>query len=813
MKTKIIRISILAGVFMIAIILFSYITNRGNIDMTADMESATLPRITFTLDAYNTNPLVGYINEMDVTAMRDDIIPVAADGSVTLNVDAYDSAIKSLSYEVLSLNGENKIFEDTIKTVKESQTLQLGEATITGIENVLKITLHLNKNKEVYYYTRVLKNENAYTKECMDYVNDFHTKTFDITQEAAVQSNLESNSEGDNSTFQQVNIHSDIKHVMWGELKPQIIGAVQWNIKETTDSYTSFLLEYRVTCIGEVNKNETYNVKEFFRVRYNQGTMYLLDYNRTMNQIFDETKQVLTEKGILLGVTTSSPNYATNQDGTIVSFVQERELWNYNKKEDALSLIFSFASAENDDLRNLYNQHDIHIITVDDNGSTTFLVLGYMNRGQHEGEVGAAVYYYDSEKNSVEEKAFIPNDKAFAIAEQELGNLAYYNNKQEILYTMAGGTLYKVNLTDKKQESIVKGLKEGQYVLSEDGKLLAYQSNGELQTATKVTVLNFETGKNYEIEAASGECITPLGFVLTDFVYGVNRTTDVGKTVVGDNVTPMYKIEICNMKGKVQKTYAADLLFILDVQIENNMITINRATKNGAVYTSVAPDYITNNKEKKASNIELESIITDTKETQMRLTYADGISDKTPKILKPKQVIYKNQMDLSFENKNKNEKYYVYGYGEMLGVYDKAGNAIQKADSYSGVVISSKQAYVWERGNRDLTYEIENMGLLGTVLGPEMAAGKLPVDIIKEYSGGTVLDLTGCTIEQILYIINQGTPVIAMTDSSNAILLTGYGQANVQYMNPATGAIELQPKENIDAMVVGSGKTFIGFLK
>ena len=56
-------------------------------------------------------------------------------------------------------------------------------------------------------------------------------------------------------------------------------------------------------------------------------------------------------------------------------------------------------------------------------------------------------------------------------------------------------------------------------------------------------------------------------------------------------------------------------------------------------------------------------------------------------------------------------KYYVYGVGELAGIYDKASYAIQKAQKISGVVISSDQKYVWEKGNRDLAYSIEDVAL------------------------------------------------------------------------------------------------------
>lgn len=35
--------------------------------------------------------------------------------------------------------------------------------------------------------------------------------------------------------------------------------------------------------------------------------------------------------------------------------------------------------------------------------------------------------------------------------------------------------------------------------------------------------------------------------------------------------------------------------------------------------------------------------------------------------------------------------------GELVAIYDKAAYAIQRAEQISGVVISSEQAYVWEK--------------------------------------------------------------------------------------------------------------------
>ena len=45
MKDRIIKIGVLTAVFIVAVIVFSFITNQGNSDMTVEMNAATFPTI------------------------------------------------------------------------------------------------------------------------------------------------------------------------------------------------------------------------------------------------------------------------------------------------------------------------------------------------------------------------------------------------------------------------------------------------------------------------------------------------------------------------------------------------------------------------------------------------------------------------------------------------------------------------------------------------------------------------------------------------------------------------------------------------
>ena len=778
--------------------------------MTADMGAATYPQVSFSYQGYALNMLSGYAKAMDIPAMRDTITPVT-NQRLEINVQAYGIKISSASYTIYTLDGEEKLKEEKVKNPGENITADLSDEGLMDEERVLEISLY-TEDKTIYFYTRIVNASDASVMECLDYIRNFHESALGKVEGAGVGAAIEPSEEGDNTSFQHVTIHSDYDHVSWGSLEPEVEKGERWNIKEINSNSISVQLEYRVRCKGEENETDVYAVKEFFRVRHiaDAQKTYLLNYDRTMEQIFDATKQVLNEKGVLLGIAPKNISYMVNDDGSVVSFVVANELWNYNKDTDEVSQVFSFADAENSDVRNLVTKHEIKLLEMDETGNTIFAVCGYMNRGSHEGEVGIAVYYYDMEKNSVEEKVFISSDKSYENVINEMSRLVYYSASRNMLYIMVEGTLYEFDVEMEENTALVEALNEDQYVVSEDGHLVAYQENGDLNTATKVVVKNLESGKERTAECESDECIRPLGFVKNDFVYGVAKTADTGKTVSGEMTIPMYKVEIQNSKSEIVKTYQADGTYVLDAYLKDNMVTLNRAVKDGNTYTSTSQDYITNNTEKEKSNIYLESYATDLKETQVRLTFEDGISDKEPKVLRPKQIVMEDPVVVEFEDVTHADKYYVYGYGQLLDCCEKAGEAIRLADSYSGVAVDATQNYIWERGNRDLQYTIADKDDVIQRIADRLKQKEAPVDIMKSLNDDRYLDLTGCATEELLYIINQGSPVIGMLNAENSVILIGYTDAVVIYVDPETGERSSVTYEEMDQMTQGSGNTYIG---
>ena len=814
MKRRVIKIGVLVILFAAALVISSLVVNRGTEDEIIDMGSPTLPRISFVVDGKDVNTLFGYVDDMDITAMRDTITPLESDGSLSMNLEADGNKISGIRYEVYSLDGEEtyKTGEVTNITADQAMKLELNDALDESVqEAVLKVILTAGE-KEISYYTRIERPDEVTASRCLAFAQDFHAKTFDKMTAVAEELSpyLEPGEESDNTTYQTVNIHSDITHIQWGELNPQITGDVQWSIKESNSVYTSLLAKYQVECEDDEGELQDYNVKEFYRVRVSGDTIYLLDYNRDMQRIFNGNRKVFDEDGIQFGIASDDIQYVTNKDDTITAFVQERDLWLYNRETNELSQVFSFANREGRDERSRNDQHAVRIISMDDSGNLAFAVYGYMNCGEHEGQVGVGIYYFNIDSNAIQEKAFIPSTKSFAIAEDELGKMVYYNHSQERVYVLASGTLYQVDLAEDEQTVLAENLEEGQYAVSDDGHLMAYQTDGTLYTAAALKVMNLQSGDEYTIEAADGQAVRPLGFVNSDFIYGKINPADAGMTASGEETTPMYELEIRNSDNEVVTSYSFvdSGMYTTDILIEDNLVTLNRVVKNGNVYNAATQEFITNNEERNDSTISLETYTTDRMQTQMRLTFGEGLENDEPAVLRPNQLVSGEPLTITISGDNDSVKYYVYGMGELEGIYDRAGYAIQRAQQVSGVVISSDQAYVWETGNRDLAYSTDAAAFAVQEGETSLAACER---YMEQYDAQRV-DLTGCTLEQVLYVINKGCPVIALTDVSHAILLTGYTRTDITYIDPASGGAYTVGVGDMESMVSGSGNTFIGYI-
>lgn len=817
MIKKIIKGIVLVLFFFAAFVVSERILNNGSDDKIISMGDPTLPRISFLSSGSEINPLSGYGKEMDRSTMRDTITPMEQTGALQMKVEAEGNEIRSVDYEVYLLKGKEPCYTGEAKPQGEDglYTMDLGNAfDRKEREAELKVVLTVSRDGEsrkVRYYTRIIRPDEVTAQGCLAFAKDFQGKALSKGASEELASYLEPGTQSDNSTYQTVNIHSDITHVQWGDMKPNVIGKVHWNIKETNSVYSSLQAKYQVSCEREDGGKNLYNVKEFFRIRIAGERIYLLDYNREMEEIFDGEDERLGEAALRIGISSEDFSMEVNEDGTKAAFVQERDLWLLDRETGRMTQVFSFSKGKKGEERDRNDQHEVRIIRMDQDGSVAFAVYGYMNRGDHEGEVGAGIYYYDAGKNLIQEKAFLPSTKSFAIAREELGKMVYYNHDKETLFVLANGTLYQINLDTKEQEILAENLGEGQYTVCDDGHIVAYQTAGERNMAKEIRVMDLNKGSEYLLQAAEGEAILPKGFVNSDFLFGKMKIEDVGTLASGEEVFPMYELDIRNASGETVTEYSFtdQGIYITDILVEGKMVTLNRAKKNGSAYQVTTQEFITNNEEHKESSAQVESYSENQAGKLLRIRFLEGMEKKEVSVLHPNQMMSDHQIQLPSGKPDETVKYYVYGQGELKGIYDRAGFAIQRAEQIAGVVVSSRQDYIWEKGNRDLAYATDGSGF-------QRADGETEFQACERYMeryAAEKIDLTGCTLEQVMYVINKGCPAIALLGGDEAVLLISYTKTDITYVNPSTGGTKTVGIGEMEKKLSKSGNMVIGYVK
>ena len=840
MKKTIIRIAVCVVVFLASALIIGSIMNQGHNNMTMEMAPATLPMITMESGGVACNELHGNTVEMDVAYQKDCITLLGEGRQANFTVDTFGREITGISTEVRSIDGSRLIENSEVTGWKAngksfSVSLTLKDLIDTNTQYSLTLILELEGEQKVYYYTTILWNDDVHISEILEFATDFHGKLYDKEVAKELTKYLEPNSKlTDNGTFHKVNIHSSFQQITWGSLEPVQEDAASIRLTQISGNVASLLMDF-VVSTGEGKNKIYYNVEEYYRVRYTSERMYLLDYERTMTQIPDTTRMYANDK-ILLGITDENVGMMESADGNTVVFSDMGQLLSYNAATNGLTVIFSFYDKDNADRRTLYDNHGIKILDVDEGGNVKFAVYGYMNRGRHEGETGIQIISYDNSLNTIEEEVYIPYSKSYAVLKDEMEQLLYRNRQQHVYFFLENG-VYDVDLENRSAEQLVSIRQDDSFQVSENHEIIVWQEGDDINHSNQLNVRNLNTGEQTVIRAEDGEAIRPLGFMGEDIIYGVARESDIRTENSGQIFYPMYKVCISNSSGNNLKEYGQDGIYIVDCAIEGNQITLSRIqrSENGS-YQEILNDQIMNNVEEEPGQNKVVTADIDIYERYVQIQTKTTIDTKTIKVLNPKEVVFEGGRELTLDAVSEVSRYYVYNAYGVQGIYSAPGKAVKEAYDSSGVVTNDRGITVWLKGNRvsrnqimaikeesvtdqknSLTVCLDNiLRHAGITRNTEydLAQGKTAIQILEEnMTGVQVLDLSGCSLDAVLYYVNQDIPVLAILEDGEAVLVTGFNEFNVVIMEPSTGKLYKKGMNDATTWFAENGNHFISYMK
>ena len=296
---------------------------------------------------------------------------------------------------------------------------QVENPILMNQEYTLRFEIQLENGENYFYYTRLLQRAGLNIQEYLTFAKDFYESCTTPETASDLSAYLEPDDTQSNSTYTSVNIHSSFDMITWGELNPEIVQEAVPVIKDMNETTCSIVMEYVLSSTEEDNPSDLLQVTDFYRMRYDQSRMRLLDFERNAEELFDGENTDLTSNGLNLGITDRTIQYQSNQNADIVAFVQQGELWSYNRSANKTTRVFSFRNGDLD-ARELLQEHGIKIVRVEESGDIDFVVYGYMNKDAHEGEVGIAVYHYGAEQNLISEELFIPMNTSYEYLKSDM---------------------------------------------------------------------------------------------------------------------------------------------------------------------------------------------------------------------------------------------------------------------------------------------------------------------------------------------------------------------------------------------------------
>ena len=785
-------------------------------ESASDLSDSTLPVMCVDIGGNRVNRMFGYREEMASAHLRDSVIPMTTDRTLTVSYRAFDLGVSSVAYEVTAPDTGTVIENAKIGNFKQdgeyrTATFTLSEPILMNREYPIKFTLQTSSGS-VYYYSRLLQRADLLTEKYVQFVYDFYETCTNKNGAGELNTYLETDDTVNYNSFTEVNLKSTFDQVTWGSLGPQVYRKAVPTICEINKETCSITTDYLISATDRDGDTEFYHVEEFYRMRYYNDRIMLLDFNRKAIQVYDGSTGSISANGVFLGVETRGIQYKTNADSSIVAFVNDDTLWEYNENAQKLVKVFSFHDTSvNADERYDHDEYGIKVIRVQESGDIDFIVYGYMNRGKHEGRCGISICHYHGEGTAVEEQVFIPYRMSYQTLQNNLGRLCYVNSSGTA-YFYLNRTVYKIEPETGEFTEIISDINPDCFVSSGTNSQIAWMQEMETNTSTHITVMDLDNGKSREISAGKGQYLKALGFINDDLIYGLANIEDIAVQPAGDEIFAMKELKIESFDGTLVKDYNPDNCWVSGITITEGLVELSRVTKTEAGYTVASTDNIMNTRQVSSSTIGIDIAVTGRQGQILTLVMSDQKRNINPVVtnfvLRPS--VNEADLELGIDPEDPYQLFYVYAYGKLQEIVTDPGKAIRDADELVGVVVNREGQYVYERGNKDVENELYNEDVPQGIFSGTIVADELQKAVGDE---AVIMNLSGCTLSQVLYEVSMGRAVVTRLADGATTVIVGYDRYNTLLYNFADGSHYYMGINDSTAAFEAGGNVFVSYVE
>lgn len=796
--------------------------NNANYDSaTKEMTESVLPIVFCQYRDEPVNLMRGYSQVMSTKLMRDGIIPMSESNGVDVLVYDDGEFGASYSYELRTVGGDSLIEEGELSEGEpfdgyRKYSVNFRMDIKLNREYVFVFIIADEEGNKARYYTRTVKLETEHAGEIIEFATKFHNTTFikerDEENKNIVEENIHTTGSGADDDLSHVSLDSTYEMISWGGMNPITLTAVIPTITELDKDYAVIQFSYVVATKSE-NVTHYYNVDEYYSVRYDgdREKVELLAFDRYLESIFDQEYISKERNAISMGIADiEATEYASSDENSRLAFVKAGQLWYYNYNASQLTSVFDMQQGNYGNIRYQNADIDINIAKLDDEGNIYFVVYGYFNRGKHEGKNGISLNYYDAEASVVEELCFIQSNEPFDVMKQEVGRFTFYDG-EKYMYYLLDGSIFRVNLTNMTQDTLVTGLPSSKYMVSDNRKIVVYPNAAEEQDVTDLTIYNFEQNIQTEITGDKNDRLLALGFVGNDLIYGVADAKDVVVTVTTEVIMPLYKICIEDPYGKELKNYSKDGIYVMSTEIRGDNIYLTRVVKNEGYYEECEADYISY---KKAADVSEITVAYSRDKDMMKLVDivlpSNMYINKSVNPLMTKNRMADKYTEMRDDASGYGENFYVFNNSGFEGGYKSAGRAIIAVNNEgAGLVVDANGNTIY-RSLEAVAYNtvankidkktcetVEETLLTCAYMCIELIDNRVDYeDVVKcdsweaafeENTLGVGINISGIDLGTALYFLDRDIPFAACIDDGRYVLVISYNSTHIRYYDPIKG--------------------------
>ena len=795
--------------------------NRNNQDATIELSAPTLPLVSMVIGSESYNTLHGFTGDMDVSDVARYIYPVGENRELHGQIETFGAEVKTVGYEVRNNDGSRLIESGTI-TWEEHTTgildffVKMKDLIVSGEEYIFTVLLDTDSHNKIFYYTRFVYGNTYDLDNQLQFVWNFHNNTFDKEKVSEIAPYMETDRSRSNSSLAFVDINSAASQVVWGDLPVEQATEPDVYITYLQDNFGAYTLEYYVSSTVE-DVVEYYHVVEDFLVSTYGDKLYLLDYERRADNIFQYKSDVYQNDKINLSIQSKEIPVTESEDGNMAAFVVNSSLYYYDDNENQINYVYSFFDSVNGDERSAYFENDIKVLQVSESGSIYYIVYGYMNRGNYEGKTGIALYSYNGQTKLIEEIGFYESARSASYVMQEVEQMSFFS-RQEKFYFCVDGNMVSYDVNSGTTEVEIPYQEEQQLFISDDHSCVVVDSGKE------VWFWHLDTGGVRQITIGNEGEIIPQGFIANDFVYGISYEEDGVLQSDGSYARYMREIRIQDAQGEVQKQYRMDNILITGCEISGNQILLDRVIVQDGRFTATTQEQIVASKSEDDYYNGIASALTGTYQTIQQVALKNKIDNSTLEHVKAKEVFYEGDRKILVELEQSKDYYSAHSPWRVVEYMADAGEAMLKAGTLEGYALDTDGLTIWEKAatvtkNQIMAIELETatpertsknicLDIMLRQIGsprdtlPELAQGKTCQAILSNVQSDYVLmDITGTSLENMLYYTNQDIPIMVLYDNGEAILITGFNQFNIVVMDPVNKKLGYMSRSDAKEML------------